>query len=98
MGRNTDGIGTALMRKQHLAKPAAKLALEELARGIGGLHATDPATPHLSLFARMRGFSRERLDLAMYERKSLGRIRCMRNTVLYYRSTSCRPPSRPPGA
>ncbi len=29
----------------------------------------------------MRGFSRERLDEALFERKSLGRIRCMRNTV-----------------
>ncbi len=73
--------GLALMRKQHLAKPSSGLAVEELASDIGGLHATDPTTPYLSLFARMRGFIRERLDVALYEKKSLGRIRCMRNTV-----------------
>ncbi len=47
----------------------------------GGLHATEPATPYLSLFARMPDFLRDQLDEALYEKKSLGRIRCMRNTV-----------------
>lgn len=81
MKTEPDGIGLAVMRQQHLAKPSTKLDVEGVARDIGGLHATDATTPYLSLFARMRGFSREQLDEALYERKVLGRIRRMRNTV-----------------
>ena len=76
-----DTTGLGIQRQQYLAKPASGLTVEEVARDIGGLHATDPTTPYLSLFARMRDFPRERLDEALYERRSLGRIRCVRNTV-----------------
>jgi uncharacterized protein YcaQ len=37
--------------------------------------------PYLSLFARVPGFSRDMLDEEMYVRKSLVRIRCMRNAM-----------------
>jgi len=45
------------------------------------LHNTGASTPYLSLFARMPGFTRDMLDEEMYARKSLVRLRCMRNTM-----------------
>jgi hypothetical protein len=34
------------------------------------LHATEPATPYLSLFARIDSFTREEVDDALFESKS----------------------------
>jgi hypothetical protein len=70
-----------ILRRQHLAGSTAPASLVQVARDIGGLHATGPKTPYLSLFSRVPGFTRERLDEEMYRHKSLVRIRCMRNTL-----------------
>jgi hypothetical protein len=70
-----------ILRRQHLAGSTAPASLVQVARDIGGLHATGPRTPYLSLFSRVPGFCRERLDEELYVRKSLVRIRCMRNTL-----------------
>ena len=46
-----------------------------------GLHATDPATPYLSLWARLPGFSVADLDTALYRRRSLVKHLAMRRTL-----------------
>ena len=46
-----------------------------------GLHATDPATPYLSLWARVPGFAVADLDAELYERRSLVKHLAMRRTL-----------------
>lgn len=46
-----------------------------------GLHATDPATPYLSLWARMPGNTLADLDAALYSRHSLVKQLAMRRTL-----------------
>ena len=46
-----------------------------------GLHATDPATPYLSLWARLPGFAVPDLDAALYERRSAVKHLAMRRTL-----------------
>lgn len=46
-----------------------------------GLHATDPATPYLSLWARIPGFARADLDSRIYEERSLVKHLAMRRTL-----------------
>jgi hypothetical protein len=74
-------INRLVLHKQHLAGGPVPDGIVDVTRHIGGLHNTSPATPYLSLFARVPGFSRDMLSEEMYVRKSLVRIRCMRNTM-----------------
>jgi hypothetical protein len=74
-------ISSFLLRKQHLSPGSGISDPVQVARDIGGLHNTGPSTPYLSLFCRVPGFTRAMLDEEMYVRKSLVRIRCMRNTM-----------------
>lgn len=46
-----------------------------------GLHATDPATPYLSLWARVPGFTVADLDAELYDRRSLVKHLAMRRTL-----------------
>jgi hypothetical protein len=74
-------VNRFVLHKQHLADSRTPESVVEVARHIGGLHNTSPSTPHLSLFARVPGFSRDMLDDEMYVHRSLVRIRCMRDTM-----------------
>jgi hypothetical protein len=76
-----DTVNHFVLRKQHLANGPVPASIIEVTRHIGGLHNTGPSTPYLSLFARVPGFARGMLDEELYLRKSLVRIRCMRNTM-----------------
>jgi hypothetical protein len=49
--------------------------------GLVGLHATDPATPYLSLWARCAGFGIADLELELYEKRSAVRYLAMRRTL-----------------
>ncbi len=49
--------------------------------GLVGLHATDPATPYLSLWARSPGFAAADLELELYQRRSAVRHLAMRRTL-----------------
>jgi Winged helix DNA-binding domain len=49
--------------------------------GLVGLHATDPATPYLSLWARSPGFEITDLDLELYQKRSVVRHLAMRRTL-----------------
>ncbi|HJT96497.1 MAG TPA: crosslink repair DNA glycosylase YcaQ family protein, partial [Mycobacterium sp.] len=51
-----------------------------------GLHATDPATPYLSLWARLPGFTVEDLDAELYKRRSLVKHLAMRRTLWVVRA------------
>jgi Winged helix DNA-binding domain len=49
--------------------------------GLVGLHATDPATPFLSLWARCPGFVAADLELELYQSRSVVRHLAMRRTL-----------------
>ncbi len=55
--------------------------MEQVAADLVGLHSTDPATVYLSLWARLDDFTRDQLDDALYERRSLLRMLAMRRTM-----------------
>ena len=48
---------------------------------MGGLHATSSTTPYLSLLARSRKFEKRDLEEELYDRRTLGKIRCVRKTI-----------------
>ncbi|MFB0504033.1 MAG: winged helix DNA-binding domain-containing protein [Candidatus Bathyarchaeia archaeon] len=55
--------------------------IARIVKDVGGLHATSPKTPYLSVFSRAENFTRDRLDEELYVKRSLGKVRCMRKTV-----------------
>jgi hypothetical protein len=70
-----------VLRKQHLIDESRSEDVVQIVRDVGGLHATSSKTPYLSLFSRMRKFSREILDEELYKKRNLGKIRYIRKTV-----------------
>lgn len=70
-----------VLRKQHLLEGFKAASVVQAVRDAVGLHATSITTPYLSLFARVKNFEREYLDRELYQRKSLGRVECMRGTL-----------------
>ncbi|BBX16619.1 hypothetical protein CRI77_24130 [Mycolicibacterium duvalii] len=68
-----------LARRHHLLAPAD--SVEAVTGALVGLHATDPATPHLSLWARRSGYTVDDLNGALYERRSLVKHLAMRRTL-----------------
>lgn len=68
-----------LLRRHHLAGTAPDAA--GAAADLVALHSTDPATPYLSLRARVAGFAREDLDDALLAERSLLRVHAMRRTL-----------------
>ncbi|UGU32882.1 winged helix DNA-binding domain-containing protein [Mycolicibacterium smegmatis] len=72
---------TRLARRHFLSpeNPAASPAAA--ARSFVGLHATDPATPYLSLWARLRRFTVADLDTELYERRTVVKHLAMRRTL-----------------
>jgi hypothetical protein len=78
-----DQVNFFVLYKQHLAEESRgeNGEIVRIAGDIGGLHATGAATPYLSLFARMKDFSREQLDGELYSKRTLGKVRGVRGTV-----------------
>jgi hypothetical protein len=68
-----------LGRRHFLAEPAG--SLDGVVADLVGLHATDAATPYLSLWARLPGFSVVDLDAELYERRALLKHLAMRRTL-----------------
>ena len=52
----------ARLARRHFLVPGAPVTIPAMTAAMLGWHATDPATPYLSLWARVPGFSIERLD------------------------------------
>jgi hypothetical protein len=81
-------VNSYLAGRQHLmpASPSRETPpvagdVVQVTRDIVALHATVPTGPYLSLWARLPGFRREALDEALYKRRSLVRLLCMRTTL-----------------
>jgi hypothetical protein len=68
-----------LARRHFLAEPAD--SIDHAVADLVGLHATDPATPYLSLWARIPGFAIGDLDAELYERRTLLKHLAMRRTL-----------------
>lgn len=73
-----------LARRHFLA--AQDGTAETVTAAVIGLHATDPATPYLSLWARVPGFTIADLDDALYQRRSLVKHLAMRRTLWVVRA------------
>jgi hypothetical protein len=73
-----------LARRHFLSAPAQSPV--DVAGRVVGLHATDPATPYLSLWARVPGFAVADLDVALYESRSLVKHLAMRRTLWVVRA------------
>jgi len=74
-------VNDYLAHKQRLLPTSHVTDLVQVTRGVVALHATVAAGPYLSLWARVPGFQREWLDDALYERRTLARLLCMRTTL-----------------
>jgi Winged helix DNA-binding domain len=68
-----------LARRHFLSAPGE--AARDVVATVVGLHATDPATPYLSLWARVPGFAVADLDGLMYQRRTLVKHLAMRRTL-----------------
>ena len=68
-----------LARRHFLSEPAS--SIPNAVADLVGLHATDPATPYLSLWARLPGFTVADLDTALYRRRNLVKHLAMRRTL-----------------
>jgi DNA glycosylase AlkZ-like len=78
---NLNTVNRFRLHKQHLTDESQAGDIVQITRDIYGLHATNATTPYLSLFARFRDFTRDKLDEELYVKKTLGKIRCIRTTV-----------------
>ena len=80
-------VNRYLAHKQHLL-PASQLTnVVQITRDVVSLHATDATGPYLSLWARTRNFQRQSLEDALYSRRELSRVHCMRMTLHVVPST-----------
>jgi hypothetical protein len=70
-----------LALRHHLHPSAPATSPEEAARGVVGLHATDPATVYLAVRARVPRFEAAHLDAALYTDRSLIKHLAMRRTL-----------------
>jgi winged helix DNA-binding protein len=68
-----------LARRHFLAESAG--SIDGVVADLVGLHATDPATPYLSLWARLPGFAVADLDAELYGRRMLVKHLAMRRTL-----------------
>ncbi len=79
-----DCINQFIIEKQHLTKETKTDNIQTIVKNIGGLHSTSQTAPYLSLFSRMNNFTRSQLDQEAYEKRNLGKIRCIRKTVFIH--------------
>jgi hypothetical protein len=70
-----------LGRRHFLTASHTTPSIAEVTSSLVGLHATDPATPYLSLWARTRGFRVADLDAALYQDRSVVKHLAMRRTL-----------------
>lgn len=77
-----DAERRARLARRHALAPQHRVSdVLAATRAMTGLHATEPATPYLSLFARIDSFIRANLDDALFETKSLVKQLAMRRTL-----------------
>jgi hypothetical protein len=78
---NLAKVNYFVLKKQHLADDSKKRDVVQIAKDIGGLHGTSATGPYLSVFSRSRSFRKDDLSDEISKRKSLARIRYVRNTI-----------------
>jgi hypothetical protein len=66
---------------RHFPSVLGAQPIPAITAGLIGLHATDPATPYLSLWARCPGFVTADLDDELYRKRSMVRHLAMRRTL-----------------
>jgi hypothetical protein len=77
----------ARLARRHLFSPDVSTdSIPALVANFAGLHATDPATPHLSAWARLPGFTVADLDAELYEKRTLVKHLAMRRTLWMVRT------------
>lgn len=82
MLRVTDDHRRARVARRHGVKPDHRYdAIGAATTAMTALHATEPATPHLALHARVRGIAVEDVEAELYERRSLVKSMAMRRTL-----------------
>lgn len=69
------------LARRHFLSTVDSASVTRIAGGLIGLHASDPATPYLSLWARAPGFATADLDGALYENRSVVKYLAMRRTL-----------------
>ncbi|OMC47868.1 winged helix DNA-binding domain-containing protein [Mycobacterium sp. IS-1264] len=69
------------LARRHFLSPTDPQPITRIIAGLVALHATDPATPYLSLWARSPGFATADLDVELYEKRSALRHLAMRRTL-----------------
>ncbi|MCW2792199.1 MAG: hypothetical protein JWO76_1297 [Nocardioides sp.] len=75
----------ARLARRHAIAPAARVADPETAtRAMTVLHATEPATVYLSLFARVDGLLHDDVDRALYDDRSIVKQLAMRRTLFVF--------------
>jgi hypothetical protein len=77
---------TRVLARHHLGELWEPASIETVMGDIVGAQFTTPTTPYLALSARLGGMTPDKLDSALYERRSLSRIRCMRGMVYAVRT------------
>jgi Winged helix DNA-binding domain len=75
-----------LARRHFLAPDQPSEPVTGIAARLVGLHATDPPTPYLSLWARLPGFTVADLDAEIYQRRTLVKHLAMRRTLWIVRA------------
>ena len=81
---SSDERRARLARRHFLAPGLRADDPVQLAGGMVGLHATDPATVYLAARARLRGSAGPELDGSLYEERTLLRIIGMRRTLFVF--------------
>jgi hypothetical protein len=69
------------LARRHFLAAGDPPPVTRVVAGLVGLHATDPATPYLSLWARTPGFAIADLEAELYEKRSAVRHLAMRRTL-----------------
>ncbi|TWS18004.1 winged helix DNA-binding domain-containing protein [Tsukamurella asaccharolytica] len=73
-----------LARRQALAPEHRTGSVLDAVRAVGVLHATEPATPYLSVHARMRDVARDDYERELWEERSLVKQLAMRRTMFVF--------------
>lgn len=81
MRRFTVDERRARLTRRHLLADGPNQDVAGATAQLVGLHATDPATPYLTLWARLPGFGVGDLDHALYEARSVAKHLAMRRTL-----------------
>jgi len=79
-----------ILYKHHLLRDPHVENVLQAVNDIIALHATNAATPYLSLFARVKNFQKKHLDKEFYVKRNLVRFQAMRGT-LFITSTELTP-------